>query len=189
MPLPLPRVARHFTKGYDMRSGLVGPIVVGAVIAAAATELIVFRMVSPPDESAALLGGAWLAMPYLVALMLAFLFRNSPVPLTVLLVALALSSTAGISMLANMAVNQKAAEQDVKNAVRPGEDPKSGPAGMRKTGAEVGQTITNLFSVLVAVFVPPVQLAFIVIATLIAWGVSAVAGGGKGLGEEGQSVA
>ena len=59
-----------------MRQGVIGLIVAGSVIAAGLTELIVFRMVSPPDASAALLGGLWLAMPYLVAVMLAVMFRR-----------------------------------------------------------------------------------------------------------------
>src|SRR5262245_52245388 len=123
-----------------MRQGVISLIVAGAVIAAGLTELIVFRVVSPPDESAALLGGLWLAMPYLVAVMLAVMFRRQPVPLTVLLVTLVLSSAAGVSLFSNMVANQKAAELEVKNAVLPGEDPDHGPAAMRRSGAEIGRS-------------------------------------------------
>jgi hypothetical protein len=169
-----------------MRPGLIGLIVGGSVIATCLTELIVFRMVSPPDASAALLGGAWLAMPYLVAVMLAVMFRNSPVPLTVLLVTLALSSAAGVSLFSNMAVNQKAAEQEVKDAVLPGEDSNHGPAAVRRSGAEIGRSITSVFSILLAVFVPPVQVAVLIVPTLIAWGVSAAV---RAVPDEGEGAA
>jgi hypothetical protein len=46
-------------------------------------------------------------------------------------------------------------------------------AAMRKSGAEIGRSITGVFSVLLAVFVPPVQLGVVVVPTVIAWVVSA----------------
>jgi hypothetical protein len=41
--------------------------------------------------------------------------------------------------------------------------------GMRRVSAEVGHSVTWGFSVLLVVLVPPVQVAFTVIPTLIAW--------------------
>jgi hypothetical protein len=145
----------------------------GAGIAATLTEVIVFRTASPPDGASALIGGLWVAMPYLAAAGLAFLARRHHAALVVLLVALLVAAGFGLPLLGNAAAQQADAEQQVKTAVQPGEGPHSGPAAMRKSGAEVGQRITSIFSILLAVFVPPIQLGVVLVPTAIAWAVSA----------------
>src|SRR5215217_7113356 len=105
-----------------MRPGLVGLIVIGAGIGAALTEVIVFRMVTPPDEASALLGGLWVAMPYLTTAGLALLVRRHHAPLIVLLVALLIAAGVGVPMFSNAATQQAISEQQVKTAVQPGED-------------------------------------------------------------------
>jgi hypothetical protein len=44
-----------------------------------------------------------------------------------------------------------------------------------ETGADAGQTITDVFTVLVVVVVPPAELAAVVIPTLIGYAVSSLA--------------
>jgi hypothetical protein len=166
-----------------MRPGLAGLIVVGAAIAAAVTEVIVFRVVNPPDGASALLGGLWVAMPYLAAAGLALLVRRHHAALITLLVALLVAAGVGLPLLGNAATQQAAAERQVQTAVQPGEDPHSGPAAMRKSGAEIGQSITSVFSVLLAVFVPPIQLGVVLVPTVIAWAVSALRRGSAEGGE------
>jgi hypothetical protein len=158
-----------------MRTGLVGLIVVAAGIAAALTEIIVFSVVHPPDEFWALQGGLWVAMPYLAAVGLALLLRRHHAPLIVLLVALLVAAGLGLPLFANSAGQHAAAEQQVKTAVLPGEDPSRGPAGMRKSGAEASAAITWGVSVVLAVVLPPVQLALVVIPTAIGYLVYALA--------------
>jgi hypothetical protein len=149
-------------------------IVLGAAISAVLTELILFRMVSPPDESSALLGGLWVALPYLAAAGLALLLHRRPTTLIVLLIAFLLAAGFGLSLLGNAATQQGIAEQNVKTAVLPGEDPNRGPAAMRKSGAEAGAAISGVFSILLLVVVPPIQLAAVVIPTAVGFGVSAL---------------
>jgi hypothetical protein len=158
-----------------MRKGLVGLIVIGTAIAAALTELILFRIVRPPDETSALLGGLWVALPYLATAGLALLLHRRPATLIVLLIGFLIAAGFGLSLLGNAATQQAIAEQNVKTAVLPGEGPNRGPAGMRKSGAEVGAAITGVFSILLLVVVPPAQLAVVVIPTAIGYGVSALA--------------
>jgi hypothetical protein len=43
---------------------------------------------------------------------------------------------------------------------------------MRKAGAEIGEDISNLFSILLAVVIPPVQFVGVALPTLIAYAVS-----------------
>jgi hypothetical protein len=157
-----------------MRPGFTGLILIGAGIAAALTEVIVFRMVRPPDGASALLGGLWVAMPYLAAAGLALLVRRHHAALIALLVALLVAAGVGLPLLGNAATQQAAAERQVKTAVQPGEDPDRGPAAMRKSGAEIGHSITSVFSILLAVFVPPIQLGVVLVPTAIAWAVSAL---------------
>jgi hypothetical protein len=156
-----------------MRTGFVGLVVLGAGVAAALAELILFRTARPPDEASALLGALWVAMPSLATAGLALLLRRHHTPLVVLLIAFVIASGVGLSLLGNSATQQAAAEQQVKDAVLPGEDPSRGPAAMRKSGAEAGAAITGALSILLLVVVPPVQLAAVVIPTGIAYAVSA----------------
>jgi hypothetical protein len=104
-------------------------------VAGAITEALVFRYVNPPDATAAFLGGVWLAMPYLVAALLACLFRRHKATLIVLSVLLALAAFVGISFIYSAMSQQAVADRQVKDAVQPGEDPNHGPAAMRKSGA------------------------------------------------------
>jgi multisubunit Na+/H+ antiporter MnhG subunit len=157
-----------------MRLGLVGLIVAGAGVAAALSELFVFRMVRPPDATAAALGGLWVAMPYLAAAGLAVLFRRHAAALVVLLVALLLAAPVGLSLLNASAARQEVAEQQARDAVRPGEDPDHGPAGMRRAGADLGAAVGGAFSILLVVVLPPAQFAAVLIPTVIAYGVSAL---------------
>jgi hypothetical protein len=103
--------------------------------------------------------------------------------LVVLLVALLIAAGIGLPLLSNAAAQQAAAEQQVKTAVQPGEDPHRGPAAMRKSGAEIGHSITSVFSILLAVFVPPTQIGVVLVPTVIAWIVSALREGAAEGGE------
>jgi hypothetical protein len=158
-----------------MRMGLVGLIVIGAAIATVLTELLLLGMVSPPDEAWAFLGGLWVALPYLATAGLALLLRRRPVMLLVLLSAVLIVAWFGLSLLGHAATQQVIAEQKVKKAVLPGEDPNKGPAAMRKSGAELEAFFTTGFSILLLLVVPAIQLALVVIPTAVAYGVSALA--------------
>src|SRR5262249_49136558 len=92
----------------------------------------------------------------------------------VLLVAFLAAAGIGLSLLGHAATEQAIAEQQVKTAVQPGEDPSRGPAAVRKSGAEMGAAITGVVSGLLLVVVPPGQLAIVVIPTAIGYGVSAL---------------
>src|SRR5262245_24623121 len=103
-------------------------ILIVSAVAAVLSEVILFRIFAPPDATAAFLGGAWVAMPFLSAAGLAAVVRRRRGAIATELVALMLASVVGVSMLNNMAVHQRAAQQQVRDAVQPGEDPNSGPA-------------------------------------------------------------
>jgi hypothetical protein len=45
---------------------------------------------------------------------------------------------------------------------------------MRKAGAEAGAAISGVFSILLLVVVPPIQLAAVVIPTAVGYGISAL---------------
>jgi hypothetical protein len=156
-----------------MRLGLAGWIVIGACVATAISELILFLTFNPPREGVPL-ATLWVAMPYLATAGLALLLRRHHTALMVLLVSSVLAAGAGLSVLAKIGAANADAQQQVRDAVQPGEDPSSGGAGKRKAGAEIGADITWLFSVLLLVVVPPVQLAMVVIPTVIGYVVSAV---------------
>jgi hypothetical protein len=158
-----------------VRQPLVYAILIGSAVGVALAEVILFRMYDPPELAAAVIGGLWVAMPYLAAAGLTLPLRRHGAALVVLLVALLLAGGVGVSVLNASASQQEAAQQQVRDAVQPGEDPSSGPAGMRKAGAEAGADIAGVFSILVVLVVPPVQLAAVVFPALIAWGVSALA--------------
>jgi len=157
-----------------MKPALTWLIIIGAGIAVALTEVIVFRMFQPPDEFSAILGGLWLAAPYLVTAGFALLFRKRLAPLIVLLVAFLIAAGVGVSMFNSSANQQAIANHQVETAVQPGEDPNAGPGGMRKSGAEMGAAISSVFSIALAVILPPIQIAVVVIPTLIGFGVSAL---------------
>jgi hypothetical protein len=157
-----------------MRQGLVWAILIGSAVAAVLSEVMLFRMFDPPDAVAALLGGAWVGMPFLGTAGLAMLVRRSPAALAVMLVALLGAGFVGVSVLKSSADQQAESRQQVRDAVQPGEDPSHGPAAKRQAGAEMGATISSAFAIAAVVFVPPVQLAAVVIPTLIGYGVSAL---------------
>jgi hypothetical protein len=107
-------------------------------------------------------------MPYLVAALLAFVFRWQRTTLIVLEVLLSLGAFVGISITYSAVSQQTVAEQQVKDAVQPGEDPNHGPAAIiRKSGAEMGAAIGFGFLILLAVVIPAVQTAVIAIPTVI----------------------
>jgi hypothetical protein len=87
--------------------------------------------------------------------------------LIVLAVLLAVVAFVGISFNYSAVSQQAVAEQEVKAAVQPGEDPNHGPAAARKSGAEMGAAIGFGFMLVLAVVIPPVQTAVIAIPTLI----------------------
>src|SRR5262249_48553069 len=91
---------------------------------------------------------------------LAALVRRHTAALVTLLIALLIVAPVGLFVY-----NAAAIQQEV--AVQPGEDPDSGPGAVRRGNAE-------LFSILLAVKLPPVQLAAVFFPTLIAYGVSAL---------------
>ena len=158
-----------------MRHNLVWAILIVASVACILSEVMLFRLFSPPDTESALIAGAWVAMPFLLTAGMMLLVRRDPTALTVLLIALLGGSGVGVSIL-NSAVNaREESRKQVREAVLPGEDPHSGPAGMRKAGAEAGATISDVFSIAAVLVVPPAQLAAVVIPTLIGYGVSALA--------------
>jgi hypothetical protein len=157
-----------------MRQVLAWAIVVGSAVAAALSEVLLFQMFSPPDAVAALLGGLWVAMPFLGTAGMALLVRRDAAALSVMLAALIVAGSVGVSILNSSAEQYAQSRQEVRDAVGPGEDPSHGPGGKRKAGAEMGAAITTAFSIAVVGFVPPVQFAAVVIPTLIAYGVSAL---------------
>jgi hypothetical protein len=151
---------------------LVGVIVLGSVIAGTLTELAVIRMVQMPDATAATLGTLWVTMPYLAAVVLSVLFRRNKAALIVLLVSLLIVSFVGVSMFDASATEQEVLQKEADNTVLPGEDPHRGPAGMRKANADMGVAAGGLFSILLAVILPPVQLATVTIPTVIGNGIA-----------------
>ena len=156
-----------------MRAWLIWFIVVGSAAAGALSELYLFRMVTPPDASSAALGGLWVAMPYLAAVGLAFLARRHQAALITLLIVVLLAGIVGVSLLEASATAHEESRRQSATAVMPGEDPNSGPAAMRKSGAEMGEAITGVFAILLVVVLPPVQLAGVVIPGSVAWVISA----------------
>jgi hypothetical protein len=162
-----------------MQLWLSSAIFLGCAVATALTELFFFRVGRPPDAVAAVLGGLWLAMPYLAAAGLAAVFRRHTPALVTLLLTLLIVAPAGLSLFHASATQVEVAEQEARDAVQPGEDPHHGPGGMRQAGADMGAAISWGFSILLAVVVPPVQLAALLLPTLIAWGVTALVRGGE----------
>jgi hypothetical protein len=149
-------------------------ILAAAAVAAVATEVLLGRLVTPPDAGSAVLGGLWLAMPYLGAAGLAGLTRRHTPALVTLLVALVVAGGVGLFLLDASATQEEAARRQVETAVRPGEDPDRGPAAARQVGADLGATVSGAFSILLCVFLPPLQLTAVTVPTVIAWVVSAL---------------
>jgi hypothetical protein len=157
-----------------LRPLLLSAVLLGSAVAGILTEMFLFRMFTPPDWTAAAIAGLWVAMPHLAAVVLAVLFRRRIAVLLMLLVALVAAAPIGVSLFNASAIGQEAAAQQVRDAVHPGEDPDSGPAGMRKAGADMGAAVSSAFSIMLVVVLPPVQVAVVSIPTLIAFGISAL---------------
>ncbi len=155
-----------------MRPWLIGAIVLGAVTAGTLTELIILRMANMPDATAISLGTLWINMPYLAAIGLAVLFRRKNAILIVLFVCVLIVSFVGVSLFDASATQQEIARKQADNAILPGEDPNHGPAGMRKANADAGVFIGGFFTILLAVTLPPLQLAAVTIPTVIGYGLS-----------------
>lgn len=155
-----------------MQRAFVGTLLLGSLLVGVLSEVFVARMVHPPDEAAAFLGGLWIAMPFLATALLTLLIRRHSGALTVLLIVFLIAGGIGLEMYFNAASIHSQAREEVRTAVLPGEDPSHGPAAMRKTGADVGAFVTDVFSILLCVIVPPVQLGFVLFPSLIAYAVS-----------------
>ena len=131
-----------------MRQSLVWAVLIVSAAACALSEVIVFQSTSPPDATAAALGGLWIAMPFLAAAGLAVLIRRHTAALVTLLIALLVAAPVGLFLLNAAAAQQEVAQQQA-----------------RAWG--------GLFSILLAVWIPPLQFAALLLPTLIAYGVSA----------------
>ena len=68
-----------------MRQSLVWAVLIASAAACALSEAIVFQSTSPPDATAAALGGLWIAMPFLAAAGLAVLLRRHTAALVTLI--------------------------------------------------------------------------------------------------------
>ncbi|OWK43584.1 hypothetical protein FRUB_03183 [Fimbriiglobus ruber] len=145
----------------------------GSAVAGTLTNLILYRVTQPPDAIVAVLGVLWIAMPFLAASMLAVLLRRNTTSLVVLMIALLVVGAVGVSLMNASVTQQEIAQIQAQNAVLPGEDPDHGPGGMRKSGADLGVAIGGAFQILLAVILPPVQLAAVVIPTGVGYGISA----------------
>jgi hypothetical protein len=157
-----------------VRFWLVGTIVAAAAVAATLTVVILRRMAAPPDPGAAVLGGGYVALPYLAAAGLAVAARRHTFALVVLLVTLLAAAAVGLFLFDASATAMETARRQAATAVLPGEDPDRGPAAKRKAGADMGVAVGGAFSILVAVVVPPAQLAAILaaagVAALVSYG-------------------
>jgi hypothetical protein len=71
------------------------------------------------------------------------------------------------------ATQQEVARKQAENAALPSEDPEHGPAAMRKAGADMGVAVGGVFSITLAVVLPPLQLAAVAVAAGIGYGLSA----------------
>ena len=146
---------------------------IASAIATTIAAFLVIRAFPPPDSTAVVLGLAWVGGPFFLASVLALAFsRWRPVTLA-LLTAVALAGVAGTAIYLWVSFEVTSARQEVATAVLPGEDPSRGPAAMRKSGAEMGSFLTDLFGVAALVVVPPLQVLSVIVATGIGFALSA----------------
>jgi hypothetical protein len=150
-----------------MRIWLVLAITAIAAVAGVLSLLFVFSMVEPPDATAYVLGGLWLLLPYLAATLFAVCFRRLASTLVVLLIASIAAAFVGVTLYQSSAAQNAIARNQAKAAALPGEDPNSGPGGMRKAGAEMGAAVSSVFSILLALIMPPAQFVVIVLPALV----------------------
>ncbi len=163
-----------------VRRTLIWVTLLTAAVAAAVSVLIVNRAFPPPDASAAALGVAWLAGPYLLAVVLALVLRRRPAALWALVVTVALAGAVGASLYDGAVSGVIETRHQAETAVLPGEDPNHGPGGMRKAGADFGAFVAEVFGVAVLVVVPPAQVLAVAVAGGIGFALSAW---GRGRGE------
>jgi len=135
------------------RQWLISAILLAAVIGITATEIIVVHSDSR-GEVGVIFGRLWVALPYLVAAGLAWLFRRHPAVLIVLLCALLTTSAVGLGV---PCLREAFAELEAPRRA-------AGPSG--GSNLEVGMFAWLL--VLATVFC---QLVVILISTLIAYAV------------------
>ncbi len=157
-----------------MRVALVVPNLVCAAVGLVWAEILLHRLVAPPDTDSIVAGGLWLGLPYLAAATLAGLARRHAAALVTLFVTLVAAAGIGLYLRTVATLEHDRSHREVATAVHPGEDPNRGAAGMRKSGAEMGEFFTGALSIFLCVIVPPVQLAAIVVPTMIAWVASAL---------------
>lgn len=143
-----------------------------ALVSTALAVLFVSRAFPPPDSSAAALAVGWLGGPYLLAVVLAVVLRRHPTALWALLATVVLAGLIGAVLCAEIADTVVAARREAETAVLPGEDPDRGPGGMRKTGADLGSFVTDVFGVVVLVVVPPVQALAVAVAAGVGYTLS-----------------
>jgi hypothetical protein len=155
-----------------VRRSLVWAILLAALVSAALAITFVLRAFQPPDPSAAALAMAWLGGPFLLAAVLAALLRRHPAVLIALLTVVVLSGAVGATLFAEVADAVVTARRQVETAVLPGEDPTRGPAAMRKSGADIGSDITQLFALTVGLVVPPVQVVAVALTAGIGYTLS-----------------
>jgi hypothetical protein len=160
-----------------VRALLVVTNLVCAAVGFVWVEILLYRLDTSPDAESVVLGALWLGFPYLAAAALAGLARRHLAPQITLLVALVVAGGIGLYLLTVATVEHERSHHEVATAVQPGEDPNRGAAGMRKSGAEVGEFFTGALSLFLCVVVPPVQFAVVAVPTLIAWVISALARG------------
>ena len=158
-----------------MRTSLVVPNLICSAVGLVWAEILLYQLAVPPDTVSVVAGSLWLGLPYLAAAALAGLTRRHSVALVTLLVMLVAAGGIGLYLLTVATLEHERSHQEVATAVLPGEDPNRGAAGMRKSGAEMGEFFTGALSIFLCVVVPPVQLAAITVPTVIAWVVSALA--------------
>jgi hypothetical protein len=152
---------------------LLWATLLAALVSTVFAVLFVSRAFPPPDSTAAALGVAWLGGPFLLAVILAVILRRHSAALWALLVTVALAGTVGAVLYDSVASGALKARREAETAVLPGEDPHSGPGGMRKAGADFGAFVTDVVGVAVLVVVPPVQALAVAAAAGIGYALSA----------------
>ncbi|MDB5307546.1 MAG: hypothetical protein JWO38_1748 [Gemmataceae bacterium] len=153
-----------------MHPRLVGAILLASVIAGTLSEIALYRISRLTDLWPQILGWVWVAMPYLVAVGLAFLLRRNTVGLVVLLIALLLVAPVGVFLLDDSVTQQAIAEQQARDSGRRVWMVKAGPDGA--DGPDEGVPMHRMFSKLWFSILPTYQLAAVVIPTGIGYGFS-----------------
>ncbi|HET6576250.1 MAG TPA: hypothetical protein VFG68_21795 [Fimbriiglobus sp.] len=156
-----------------MHRQLLWAVLLVALASAFLSLGFVWRAFPPSDASSVALAVGWVGGPFVLAAVLAVVFRRRSAVLTALLAVVAVGGAVGTVLFAQVADAVVTARRDVERAVLPGEDPTRGPAAMRKTGADIGSDLTELFAVTVGLVVPPVQTVAVALAAGIGFALSA----------------